>query len=237
MFLILKKTVGIVNDQTKSYFVNKLQGYDDLIQDKENKLLEIETQIKDKEKGIKEEETLRANNQNYAFDNNVIDLFNATKYQDQNIFELNKKIDENFVVNYEELIKDFLTLCSDETDYTFCVNLRGKFDSDTIYKLKSMLSSDYEAELKSLLDTKEYKVYEAFKLVTSENNIENFIDYLDQLVTLNDPKVRILVGNKSENYDHLSNNIETVYNEKIYRGIKIVYKNKVYDFSLSERNV
>ena len=237
MFLILKKTVGIVNDQTKSYFVNKLQGYDDLIQDKENKLLEIETQIKDKEKGIKEEETLRANNQNYAFDNNVIDLFNATKYQDQNIFELNKKIDENFVVNYEELIKDFLTLCSDETYYTFCVNLRGKFDSDTIYKLKSMLSSDYEAELKSLLDTKEYKVYEAFKLVTSENNIENFIDYLDQLVTLNDPKVRILVGNKSENYDHLSNNIETVYNEKIYRGIKIVYKNKVYDFSLSERNV
>ena len=62
MFLILKKTVGIVNDQTKSYFVNKLQGYDDLIQDKENKLLEIETQIKDKEKGIKEEETVVDNN-------------------------------------------------------------------------------------------------------------------------------------------------------------------------------
>ena len=39
MFLILKKTVGIVNAQTKSYFVNKLQGYDDLIHDKENKLL------------------------------------------------------------------------------------------------------------------------------------------------------------------------------------------------------
>ena len=237
MFLILKKTVGIVNDQTKSYFVNKLQGYDDLIQDKENKLLEIETQIKDKEKGIKEEETLRANNQNYAFDNNVIDLFNATKYQDQNIFELNKKIDENFVVNYEELIRDFLTLCDDKTDYDFCTKLRGKFDSDTIYNLKSMLKDDYEAELKKILDTKEYKVYETFRLVTSENSIENFIDYLDQLVDLNDPKVRIMVGNKSENYDHLSKNIETVYNDKIYRGIKIVYKNKVYDFSLSERNV
>ena len=237
MFLILKKTVGIVNDQTKSYFVNKLQGYDDLIQDKENKLLEIETQIKDKEKGIKEEETLVNNNQRYAFDNNVIDLFNATKYQDQNIFELNKKIDENFVVNYEELIKDFLTLCDDGTDYDFCVNMRGKFDSDMIYHLKCMPSGDYEAELKRILDSKEYKVYEAFKLVTSENNIENFIDYLDQLVDLNNPKVRILVGNKSENYDHLSKYIETVYNDKIYRGIKIVYKNKVYDFSLSERNV
>ena len=237
MFLILKKTVGIVNAQTKSYFVNKLQGYDDLIQDKENKLLEIETQIKDKEKGIKEEETLKSSNQKYAFDNNVIDLFNATKYQDQNIFELNKKIDENFVVNYEELIRDFLTLCSDDTDYEFCINLRGKFASDTVYRLKSMLKEDYEAELKAMLNKKEYRVYEAFKLVTSEDNVDNFIDYLDQLVDLNDPKIRILVGNKSENYDHLSEHIETVYNDKIYRGIKIIYKNKVYDFSLSERNV
>ena len=237
MFFILKKTVGIVNSQTKSYFVNKLQGYDDLIQDKENKLLEIESKIKDKEKGINEEETRIGGKQNYAFDSNVIDLFNATKYQDQNIFELNKKIDENFVVNYEELIKDFLTLCDDNTDYEFCVNLRGKFDSDTIYRLKSMVKSDYEGELKSMLNEKEYKVYEAFKLVTSEDNVDNFIDYLEQLVDLNNPKVRILVGNKSENYDHLNECIETVYNDKIYRGIKIVYKNKVYDFSLSERNV
>ena len=34
MYLILKKTVRIVNEQTKSYFVNKLQGYDDLIADR-----------------------------------------------------------------------------------------------------------------------------------------------------------------------------------------------------------
>ena len=237
MFFILKKTVGIVNSQTKSYFVSKLQGYDDLIKDKEDKLLEIETQIKDKEKGIKEEETNKSNNLGYAFDNNVIDLLNATKYQDNNIFELNRRIDENFVVNYEELIKDFLSLCDDKNDYDFCYNLRGKFDSDTIYNLKSMLPDDYELELKNMLSNKEYKVYETFKLIESDNSIDNFIDYLDQLVDLNNPKIRILVGNKSENYDHLGNYIETVYDDKIYRGIKIVYRNKVYDFSLSERNV
>ena len=237
MFFILKKTVGIVNSQTKSYFVNKLQSYDDLIKDKEDKLVEIETQIKDKEKGIKEEETNKSNNLGYAFDNNVIDLLNATKYQDNNIFELNKKIDENFVVNYEELIKDFLSLCDDKNDYDFCYNLRGKFDSDTIYNLKSMLPDVYEVELKNMLSNKEYKVYETFKLIESDNSIDNFIDYLDQLVDLNNPKIRILVGNKSENYDHLSKYIETVYNDKIYRGIKIIYRGKVYDFSLSERNV
>ena len=126
MFLVLKKTVGIVNSQTKSYFVNKLQGYDDLIQDKENRLDEIDKLIKDKEKGIKEKEANKRNDVDYAFDSNVIDIFNNTKYQDNNIFELNRKIDENFVVNYEELIKDFLALCDDKNDYDFCVKLLFK---------------------------------------------------------------------------------------------------------------
>ena len=237
MFMILKKTVGIINDQTKSYFVNKLQDYDSLIQDKENKLQEIDNLIKDEEKRIKEKETQVENNNNYVFDTNVLDLLNSTRYQDQNIFELNKKIDENFVVNYEELIKDFLTLCDDSNDYDFCVKLREKFNSDVIYKLKSLLPDDFEKELKDFLSKKEYKIYEAFKLVANECNIDNFIDYLDQLVDLNNPKIRILVGNKSENYDHLSKYIETIYSDRIYRGIKIIYKNKVYDFSLSERNV
>ena len=237
MFVILKKTVRIVNSQTKSYFVNKLQGYDDLIRDKESKLSEIDELIKDKEKGIKEDNTHNDVKTGYAFDTNVIDLLNSTQYQDKNIFELNKKIDENFVVNYEELVKDFLALCDEDKDYDFCLNLRGKFSSDAIYDLKSMMSDKQEEELKKMLSNKEYKVYEAFKLVVSDHSIDNFIDYLDQLVNLNNPKITILVGNKSENYDHLSENIETRFNDKIYRGIKIIYRNKVYDFSLSERNV
>lgn len=237
MFMILKKTVGIVNTQTKSYFVNKLQGYDDLIRDKENKLQEIDDLIKDKEKGIKEDNNDNELSKSYAFDTNVIDLLNSTKYQDKNVLEINKIIDENFVVNYEELVKDFLSLCDEDTNYDFCLNLRGKFDSDTIYKIKSMMDDDKEDMIKKMLSEKEYKVYEAFKLIVSDHSIENFIDYLDQLVDLNNPKITILTGNKSENYDHLSEYIETKFNDKIYRGIKIIYRNKVYDFSLSERNV
>lgn len=237
MFIILKKTVGIVNSQTKSYFVNKLQGYDDLIRDKENKLQEIDDLIKNKEKGNIEDNNKKENRLEYAFDTNVIDLLNSTQYQDSNVFKLNKKIDESFIVNYEELVTDFLSLCDDSSDYDFCVNLRGKFSSDMIYELKSLMPIEMEERLKEILNNKEYKVYEAFKLIVLEHNVENFVDYLDQLVDLNNPKIKIFVGNKNENYDHLSKYIETQYNDKIYRGIKIIYRNKVYDFSLSERNI
>ena len=235
MYLVLKKTVRIVNEQTKSYFVNKLQGYDDLITERENKLNEIDELIKNREIG--KEENKKELKGGYAFDTNVIDLFNSTKYQDNNIFELNKKIDENFVVNYEELVKDFLTFCDDSKDYNFCLNLREKFDSELIYRLKSMMDSDKEEELKKILTAKEYKIYEAFKVIIDDKSIESFVVYLDQLVDLNSPKVVILVGSRHENYDHLGKYVETRYSDKIYRGLKIVYKNKVYDFSLSERNI
>ena len=237
MFLILKKTVKIVNEQTKSYFVNKLQGYDDIIREKENKLHEINELVKNKEKGIKEENNNSNVINSYAFDTNVIDLFNSTKYKDKNVFELNRKIDEKFVVNYEELVRDFLSFCDDSSDFEFCLNLRRKFDSDTIYLFKSLMPSEIDDTMKQFLTAKEYKIYDAFKAIVNDHSIENFMDYLDQLVDLNNPKITILVGNKSENYDHLSDYIVTKYNDKIYRGLKIIYKNKVYDFSLSERNI
>lgn len=236
MFLILKKTVRIVNEQTKSYFVNKLQGYDDLITERENRLNEIDELIKNREIG-KEGNKKELTKGGYAFDTHVIDLFNSTQYQDKNIFELNRKIDENFVVNYEELVKDFLTFCDDSKDYEFCINLRDKFDSERIYELKSLIKDDMEKEMKKLLSEKEYKIYDAFKLIINDHSIDNFVIYLDQLVDLNSPKIIILVGSKHENYDHLSEYIETKYSDKIYRGLKILYKNKVYDFSLSERNI
>jgi hypothetical protein len=236
MFLVLRKTVRIVNEQTKSYFVNKLQGYDDLITERENKLNEIDELIKNREIG-KENNKKELTKGGYAFDTNVIDLFNSTQYQDKNIFELNKKIDETFVVNYEELVRDFLTFCDDSKDYEFCLNLRNKFDSERIYMLKSVMEADLENALREFLNEKEFKIYEAFKVIINDYSIENFVIYLDQLVDLNSPKVVILVGSKHENYDHLSEYIETKYNDKIYRGLKILYKNKVYDFSLSERNI
>ena len=64
-----------------------------------------------------------------------------------------------------------------------------------------------------------------------------FIDYITELLDLNSPRVLVYVGKKDENYDYLSKYIKTVYSRDIYKGIKIVYRNKIYDYSLNERNV
>ena len=128
MFMILKSTVNKINNQTKSYFVDKLQEYDYLIDEKENKLNQIDKQIKDKELKNKEEDR-EIKKGNYEFDYNIINLLNKTKYQDKNIFEINKMIDEKFDIDYIGIIKEFLKNVHDEGEYKFVTELRNKFNS------------------------------------------------------------------------------------------------------------
>ena len=235
MSLILKNAVKEVDKKSKSYFVDKLKEYDYLIDEQEKRLSELESELEKRKNGLQDNKK-ETGKSNYDFDSSIIDLLTETSYLDKNIFEINKRIEEKFIINYEDLIKDFLSNIKDDNKYDFCINLRSKFNSEQIYKIEIMLPEEREEYLKELLNKEEYMVYEIF---TSSNkfNMEDFIDYLNRLIELNDPIVTVLVPNKNINYDHIDNKIKTKVSENIYRGIKILYRNKVYDFSLNEGNV
>ena len=235
MSLILKNAVKEVDSKSKSYFVDKLKEYDYLIDEKEKRLSELESELEKRKNGFRDN-TVDGGKPNYDFDSSIIDLLTETSYLDKNIFAINKKIEEKFIINYEDLIKDFLSNIKDDNKYDFCLNLRNKFDPEEIYKIEIMLPEEREEYLKGFLSREEYMVYEIF---TSSNifNMEDFIDYLNRLIELNDPTVTVLVPNKNINFDHVDKKIKTKVSENIYRGIKILYRNKVYDFSLNEGNV
>ncbi len=236
MFFVLRKTVKTINNQTKLYFVDKLQEYDHLITEKEAQLETIDKEIKDKE-SQREEKELSSDNSNYEFDYNIIDLINKTRYQDKNIYTLNKKIDEKFDLDYEGIIKKFISCIKENNQFNFCKNIKNKFTSENIYLLKSLPNNLKEEKIKELLNDQEYKIYSLYKEINKENNVDGFIDYLNELIDLNNPKIIVYVGDKNENYDHINENVKTIYKDDIYKGIKIKYQNKIYDYSLNERNV
>ena len=236
MFFVLKSTVKKINSQTKLYFVDKAQEYDYMIDEKLEKLSKINQELKEKELN-KEEDNNSINSNNYEFDYKIIDLLNKTKYQDKNIFELNKMIDDKFDIDYVGLLKEFLKNIKDDGTYKFVTNLRNKFNSDIIYKLKVLTEEEQIELLNKNLNETEKEIYKAYLKINKKHNLDSFIDYLNELVDLNNPNITVYVGNKTENYDHLSGYIKTVYSKDIYKGIKIIYKNKIYDYSLNERNV
>ena len=235
MSLILKNTVKEVDKKSKSYFVDKLKEYDYLIDEKEKRLSELESELEKRKNGLKDNDVI-SGKPSYDFDTSIIDLLTETSYLDKNILAINKKIEEKFIINYEDLIKDFLESIDDDNKYDFCINLRKKFTPDEIYNIEIMLPEERETYFDNFFTKEEHLVYEIF---TSSNsfNMEDFIDYLNRLIELNDPTVTVLVPSKNISFDHIDNKIKTKVSDNIYRGIKILYRNKVYDFSLNEGNV
>lgn len=237
MFFILKGTVKKINSQTKLYFVDKLQEYDYLIDRKEEKLNLINQEIREKElKNV--DDSVSAKKKTYEFDYQIIDLLNKTRYQDKNIFEINKKIDEVFNIDYVGLLQKFLEYVADDGTYDFCINFRNKFTSDLIYKLKIMSSVEQQKYMKDILDIQEFNIYKLYLTMAEKNHsIDGFVDYLNELIDLNSPNIMVCVGSRYENYDYLSKYIKTVYSKDIYKGIRIIYRKRIYDYSLNERNV
>ena len=236
MARVLKKSVDRISEQSKTYYINKLQEYDELIDDKEKKLDNLNDEIKNKKVEI---ESLKSNmiNTNVDFDISIIDVLSRTKYQDKSIFEIEKMINKEFNYDAEKIILEFVKKSSTEKNYNFCKKLRRKFTPKKIFELSTVSSFELDKKLKKMLDENEYKILDIYKDTHKKFKLKDFLVYLDELVDLNNPCITVYVGSKSENYNHLNKNIKTLVDKDIYRGIKIVFQTKLYDFSLNGRNL
>ena len=115
--------------------------------------------------------------------------------------------------------------------------MRDKFTSDVIYSLKLLTNDELDVEVRKILNDEEYKLYKLYRDISEKFSIDGFVDYITELMDLNNPEVVIYVGDKNQNFDSLSKYIKTIYSSEIYKGVKIKYRNRIYDYSLNERNV
>ena len=231
MFIALKNMVGTINKETKSYFVDKLQNYDDLIKVKEEKLAEIEKNINNK--NINEEvnnNEIEANNYNVELD---IDVPN---YLNEDIFKQYKKINETFVVKEKEIILDFIDKNLDTSDlklYNTLESMNNKFSFDKMYELSTLSSEEQINILKEIINDDELNLLnEYIENIRDEFSVLKFNKYIDEEMIKHDPVIYVKTGNKNENFDNLGKYIKTIYDDGICAGIQIIYKNKIYDYAL-----
>jgi len=230
-------TVKRVNTLVKKFFIDKLQEYDFLIEDKEKKIEELNKEIDTKRSEQDELEIkigkLQAKKDEYLEEKNEVVMPGGGDFQDEKMLERYKKIKQGFAFNYETKIKEFLAsdhITYDE-NYQKYVCVRKGLTHKIIYKISTyspeeqkliindILKEDAKELLKDLLNVRRF-------------NIINFITKLDELITNSNPKIYIYVSNQNMNFNHLSKNIETVYDEKLTEGFRIEYKGKIYDYSI-----
>ena len=236
LMLILTFMVKRINSMLKKIYVDKLQEYDFLINDKEEKAIKLNSEIEEKEKiyeGLKNKiDEFSETGNNVSIKEEVI-LPSDTDYEDENILDSYRKIKDHFSFDKRKIIRDFIEKNSDGDDNTYKVlsNIRSYFTYKTMYKISSYQMEEQRLIVNNLLTDEEKKCVDKL-LKRKKFSIKTFVKRLDDLILNNNPIINVYVGNKNENFDDLNANVKTIYDKKIVDGFKIEYKGKLYDYSI-----
>ncbi len=226
MFFFLKKEVNDINKKSKVYFLHKAQEYTDSIKHDENN---------DDNSKIKNNKKIGDNENNKP---SVIYVDKKANYEIKDLFKMLRVIDSKFSYDNVRLIKYFIEYYVTEDEeknnrYNCLQKMKNYIDNVGIYNI--IVNDDSKFLDKILKDLRLFNedIFMEFYSGKDIFDIEEFCNFLDYEIGKCDPTIYVFVGNKKQNYDKINDNIKTIYSDDIYRGIKIVYLNKLYDYSLS----
>lgn len=232
LFFALRSTVKRIDFNTRRYFVNKLQDYDSLIDEKKKILDELNEEIEKNKKILSEEpkkEKGHTNDDKFVYYDNL----KLPNYTDEHLFKKYKDIKNKFSFDKEEIINNFVNhLDIDINDnYIKLVELRKKFTTKIVYEIIKLRNKEQVDYLQKLLTPEENDFVK--KIVNLEKiKINKLLSKLDALIEKNDPIIYVYTGEQNESFEHISRFVKTKYDEEINEGIKIKYKGNLYDYSL-----
>lgn len=230
LFFALRSTVKRIDHNTKKFFLDKLQDYDYLIEEKQKELDDICNKI-----GEKTSELEKLNSVNTVVEKVKKQIYyNNDKipiYSDENIFKKYKSIKEKFSLNYEVIINEFLMNNLDEENlfYQTALELKQIFNKKEIYKILNLKKTDQKKYIMNLLNIEQQNF-----IINNirELEIKKLILKLDDYIEKNDPIVYVYIGEENEKLKTISDRVKIIVDKKINEGIKISYKGILYDYSL-----
>lgn len=229
MFLSLKKLIESINKESQSYYLKNMQELDSKIDEKNKKLLE-----KSEEK--KEEENKKDVKEVNLLDKDLLDIYNNTDYENENALKVASKVDEIFNIDEEKVLKDFIKNISIDENNKIYQSILDRFSPNLIYKLKMLNKESQVNEISKMLSDEEYNVFHDY-IETHKFRLNKFLLDLNLIIERTNPVIEVLTGNKNKNYNYISPYIKTIYSDDVYKGIIIKYQDKIYDYSINERDV
>ena len=261
IFILFKNIIKRMDENAKKYFVNKMQDYDYILEEKQEKLEEIKTKIDEIEREHKniikgDEEYLdlddktRKNAEEYREEDLDTDEMpirkvakeeikynlNVPNYRETQFFNNYKEVRKVFTINNEKIIKEFIAEhknLKEEKEYKSLAKLRKKFDEDTIYGCLTLSKNDQISVLKETLTPTEKKLVNFDELILKNNfTTEDLIEYIDLRMEKIDPTICIYTNVLDKKYEQIDSNIITKEYSNMSEGIIIKYRNKIYDYSI-----
>lgn len=242
VFILFKNIMKNMNENAKKYFVNKLQDYDYILEEKQTKLEQIRTELNE----IEEHKNILDNTEDVEIQESVTKINEKSKeikydlktpeYRETQFFNNYKEIKKIFSVDNEKIIKEFIEEHKNDKEnkeYKALKKIREKFDQSAIYGCLTLKPSDQIKILDEVLTAAEKKLVKFQEIKQdSQFNIKKFIKSIELKIEKLEPTIYIYTNGLDKKYDLIDNNIIMKQYNNMSEGIIIKYRNKIYDYSI-----
>lgn len=243
MIVMLKSVATEANQKVNSYFIKNLEEYDAIYKTKMSNLnkLNVEYEEVSRElRNMKNEMISHKTSPFYAPRPIPRDIYIPTaRYIDNDFFEDYKNAKDKLMsVDKQGLIDNVMNkvpYTGDIDMYKLATGIVDKLNFEAKYDLCSISSEEQLKILNEALDVKEKEVlYEYIEdmIEVDEFDILKFIDYVKNIQRIHTPKVFVSVAENEKDFTNEARNIVCNTDSNICEGVKIVYQNKVYDYSI-----
>lgn len=230
MFFSLKKLIESLNKDSQKYYFKTMQALDKKIEEKNkeysNGIINNEENEEDKKKVEK----------SFAIDKTLLDIYNNADYENENALKIANKVDQIFKVDEDKIISDFVKNNEVDENYKYYQSIYDRFSPNLIYKLKMLDKDNQIKEISKMLSDEEYKVFYDY-VKTHKFKLNKFLLDFELNIEKTNPVIEVITGDKNKNYNHINPYVKTSYSDDIYKGIIIKYQDRIYDYSINERDV
>lgn len=230
MFFSLKKLIESLNKDSQKYYFKTMQALDKKIEEKNKETNEEKISNEFYEEDKKKVEVKE------GIDKSLLDIYNNADYENGNALKIANKVDAIFKIDEDKIISDFVKNNTVDENYKYYQSIYDRFSPNLIYKLKMLNKDNQINEISKMLNEDEYKVFYDY-LKQHKFKLNRFLLDFELNIEKTNPVIEVITGDKNKNYNHINPYVKTSYSDDIYKGIIIKYQDRIYDYSINERDV
>lgn len=243
MVVVLRSVVMEVNQKVNTYFLKHLEEYDEQFAKKLSHMKEMnakEEQMSRTLRSLEREVEAYRISPFYAPRPVPRDIYIPTARYIDNDFFVDYKIakDKLLSIDKQEVIYNII----DKVPYTgnleryqLACTIMEDMHFEVLYNLCS-ISADQQLEVLqyALVGDKLGILKEYLETVEEENTFDSiqFLDYVKKIRMAEDPNIYVSVAENEQDYTEEEKNIVCTVDSNICEGIKIIFQNKIYDYSI-----
>ncbi len=237
MFVILKNLSDRTGKLIRSSVLRDLSVYDHVLERKLNEALTVNEALKKSAPAV----------QPFEYDmpqvktptGGVLSVANGM-YRSESFPRDYRQVKLLSAPNVPEAIAEVKRRALDDEAYQkgcIAAQICSLLPSDAAYELSTLPVKEQEALLRELLTPEQRALLDEHMLLRTQFDLFAFLDEMNSLAFESSGRILVLTGDPTADYGALDPLVDTVYDAGICEGVRIVYRNRLYDYSLLLREV